>query len=168
MRRRRGISSESIRPRSFYSADPGSNTVIVDGRASEQIPRKPSDFLSPTVAAERSSLSGSAAGGSTRGAGSEQRPISPIEEEQVKYRRFSMLKFRHASDSQLSTKARLQARGDVPPLPERKHHFDLLNSPRADNHSSPRDYNNSSNRRLEWRSDEEVPYTTFRTDKNSP
>jgi hypothetical protein len=51
----------------------------------------------------------------------ENRSVSPpVQEETSKHRRFSMLKFRHASDSQLSTRARQQADASpVPPLPKR-------------------------------------------------
>ncbi|KAL3425024.1 sec7 domain-containing protein [Phlyctema vagabunda] len=97
------------------------NVAIPDGRASEQLPRKPStsDFLSPSAAQERLSMSESIAG---RDGGRESRPASPpVQEEHAKHRRFSMLKFRHASDSQLSTRARLQAQtqaqSEAPPLP---------------------------------------------------
>lgn len=44
------------------------------------------------------------------------RPVSPpIQEESSKHRRFSMLRFRNASDSQLAAKARLQAAAEKPP-----------------------------------------------------
>ncbi|KAJ2901313.1 hypothetical protein MKZ38_001980 [Zalerion maritima] len=44
-----------------------------------------------------------------------QPPSPPIQEETPKHRRFSMLRFRNASDSQLSTRAKQQAQAEKPP-----------------------------------------------------
>lgn len=41
----------------------------------------------------------------------------PMQEKMPKHRRFSILKFRHASDSQLSKTAREQREEQAPPLP---------------------------------------------------
>lgn len=54
------------------------------------------------------------------------RPESPpIQEETPKHRRFSMLRFRNASDSQLSTRLKQQQQQHLnenpPPMPERKY-----------------------------------------------
>jgi hypothetical protein len=50
------------------------------------------------------------------------RPESPpVQEETSKHRRFSMLRFRNASDSQLATKAKQHAAAEkVPPIPRRR------------------------------------------------
>ncbi|RFU24549.1 hypothetical protein B7463_g11789, partial [Scytalidium lignicola] len=121
--RRLGPASDvDLRRYSFYAADVASNPAIPEddiirsSRTSEQIPRKPSaaEFLSPASAAQLHHQEG----GHDDSAGqSPLRPISsPVHQEGTKYRRFSLLRFRHASDSQLSTRARLQAE-DIPPLP---------------------------------------------------
>jgi hypothetical protein len=50
--------------------------------------------------------------------GDNHRPESPpIQPATPRTARFSMLRWRHASDSQLSTKARIQAEQDIPPVP---------------------------------------------------
>jgi hypothetical protein len=105
--RRRGPSSDAeLRRHSFYSADSLSNPTVQvhDGRASEQIPRRPSaaEFLSPASALGGPSATRTSAGSPVEPA---DRSVSPpVQEENQKHRRFSMLKFRHASDSQLSTR----------------------------------------------------------------
>jgi hypothetical protein len=49
------------------------------------------------------------------------RPASPpVQEESSRHRRFSMLRFRNASDSQLAAKARLQAAAEIPPPTPRR------------------------------------------------
>ncbi len=106
MRRKGPASSAELRRHSFYSADSASNPAVptIDSRASEQIPRRPSaaDFLSPDSALDGSSTPGTII---EKGAESLHRTVSPpIQEESQKHRRFSMLKFRHASDSQLATR----------------------------------------------------------------
>jgi len=105
--RRRGPSSDvELRRHSFYSADSLNNPTIQvhDGRASEQIPRRPcaAEFLSPASALDVPSAAGTSAESAIE---SGERSVSPpVQEENHKHRRFSMLKFRHASDSQLSTR----------------------------------------------------------------
>lgn len=49
----------------------------------------------------------------------------PIQEENSKHRRFSVLRFRNASDSQLSLRAKQQAE-KPPPVPRRNYSFELL------------------------------------------
>lgn len=127
--RRRGQQSDvDIRRHSFLSPDSMGITIIVpDGRASEQIPRRPSaaEFLSPAGASEDGPDT-SRASAETSATTPLQRSISPpVQEESNKHRRFSMLKFRHASDSQLSTRARLQAQRNeaAPPMPHREYLF---------------------------------------------
>lgn len=44
-------------------------------------------------------------------------PTPPVQEHTPLTRRFSLMRFRHASDSQLSTRAKEQAQGDTPPVP---------------------------------------------------
>ncbi|KAE8442127.1 hypothetical protein EG329_003833 [Mollisiaceae sp. DMI_Dod_QoI] len=118
--RRKGLASDAeLRRHSFYAADSNSNSrVPIDSRASEQIPRRPSaaEFLSPSSAEDGPTPARLSAETVHEGL---QRSVSPpVQEETQKHRRFSMLKFRHASDSQLSTRARLQAQTEAaPPLP---------------------------------------------------
>jgi hypothetical protein len=126
--RRRGASSDAeLRRHSFYSAESTSNPTVLDPRASEQIPRRPSaaEFLSPP-----STVDGPSITRTTSFEGNTDRAASPpVQDESHKHRRFSMLKFRHASDSQLSMKARLQAqahRQNAPPIPQRESHLPLL------------------------------------------
>ncbi len=107
--RRRGApaSDAELRRHSFYTADASSNPAVHhDGRASEQIPRRPSaaEFLSPEVALDR--ISSSRQSAESAGESLHRTVSPPIQEENQKHRRFSMLKFRHASDSQLSTRGR--------------------------------------------------------------
>jgi hypothetical protein len=120
-------SDANIRRHSFLSPDALTvgDQPAIDGRASEQIPRRPSaaDFLTPTsttgppVPGRRSAESGR---------DRLERSISPIiQDETHKHRRFSMLRFRHASDPQLSARAKLHAANhttqpEAPPLPQRK------------------------------------------------
>ncbi|KAL2064085.1 hypothetical protein VTL71DRAFT_4579 [Oculimacula yallundae] len=123
--RRRGPSSNAeLRRHSFYSAESSSDlpVPIADSRASEQIPRQTpaAEFLSPEAAPNGPSSTGTPA---ESGMESMHRTVSPpIQEESQKHRRFSMLKFRHASESQLATRARQQARADAaadaPPIPQ--------------------------------------------------
>ena len=115
--RRRGPSSDvDMRRHSFVGTDASNDAIISESRSSEQIPRRPSaaDFLSPVTAAAESSKTTPATEG--------EKVVSPPvqQDEPSKNRHFSMLKFRHASDSQLSTRARLQAyAGTAPPVPQR-------------------------------------------------
>lgn len=106
--RRKGLASDAdMRRHSFYTPTSESNdqppVPSIDGRASEQIPRRPSatEFLSTTTGTDGPAPERTA----DEVEGEPQRSVSPpIQEETHKHRRFSMLKFRHASDSQLSTR----------------------------------------------------------------
>ncbi|RDL30232.1 Sec7 protein [Venustampulla echinocandica] len=123
--RRRGPSSDvDMRRHSLLLSPDANNQPVLGGRASEQIPRRPSpaEFLTPSAlspakadrsAARRSSMVAEV------GADPLMRSVSPpVQDETQKHRRFSMLKFRNASDSQLSSRARFHAaRADAPPLP---------------------------------------------------
>lgn len=135
--RRRGQPSDSdmdVRRHSFYTpSEPASLAVAdrVDGRTSEQLPRKPSmaDLLFPSNASTPAIVEPSA----TPVQPSlvlHQRPQSPpVQQDTPKLRRFSMLKFRHASESQLSTRARQQAEAlAAPPVPKRTSALDLLSA----------------------------------------
>lgn len=116
---RRGASSDAdIRRHSLYVGDPSassaSDTLAV--KDSNQLHRKTSasSLLSPSNASMPVIVEPSEE--------PENRSVSPpVQEESSKHRRFSMLKFRHASDSQLATKARHHADASpVPPVPKRK------------------------------------------------
>ncbi|KAH6668808.1 hypothetical protein B0J14DRAFT_150949 [Halenospora varia] len=120
--RRRGPTSDlDIRRHSFLSPEGINTPPVLDGRASEQIPRRPSaaEFLEPVRGDGTSESRLSAESGLDQ---LERSTSPPVQEETQKHRRFSMLKFRHASDSQLSTRARLQAAqasaGPPPPIPQ--------------------------------------------------
>ena len=108
--RRRGPASDAeLRRHSFYSAGDSASThsAILDGRASEQIPRRPSaaEFLSPNAALEGPAVPRTSAESGSASMVDLGRSVSPpVQEENHKHRRFSMLKFRHASDSQLSAR----------------------------------------------------------------
>ncbi|PBP17866.1 hypothetical protein BUE80_DR011379 [Diplocarpon rosae] len=124
LRRKGPTSSSDLRRHSFYPADSSSSIPVpaLNSRASEQIPRRPSaaELLPPDSGQDGASAAG-APDESARE--SLHRTVSPpIQEESQKHRRFSMLKFRHASDSQLATRARLQARAeaDAHPMPQRR------------------------------------------------
>jgi hypothetical protein len=118
LRVRRGPSDVDVRRHSSFAVDPTikSQEDVVDARASEQLDRKTSNssFLSPfnaslaVIEPPDNSL---------------HRSISPpVQDETPKHRRFSMLKFRHASDTQLSTRARQEAdAAAAPPVPGRKY-----------------------------------------------
>jgi hypothetical protein len=106
--RRRGPASDAeLRRHSFYPADSmTTHSAVRDGRASEQIPRRPSaaDFLSPESALEGPSTTRISAESGTEFTSLERSVSPPVQDENHKHRRFSMLKFRHASDSQLSAR----------------------------------------------------------------
>jgi len=127
--RRRGQSSDvDIRRHSFLSPEAMGNPTLLDGRASEQIPRRPSaaEFLSPATADGDGASAARTSAESSATTPLERSISPPVQEETHKHRRFSMLKFRHASDSQLSTRARLQAQHEkpaAPPMPHRKYHI---------------------------------------------
>jgi hypothetical protein len=115
--RRRGPASDADNRRhSFFAGDPtASDTLAV--RTSNQLHRKTSasSFLSPPSNASMPAINEPSEEPANRSVS------PPVQEESSKHRRFSMLKFRHASDSQLSTRARQQADASpVPPLPKRR------------------------------------------------
>ena len=86
-------------------------------RRSEQVSRSelPPDLLSLPNAANFHESAVSAPP-SSHGV-QEPPPSPPIQPASTKTRRFSMMKFRHASDSQLSTRAKEQAAEEIPPVP---------------------------------------------------
>lgn len=107
MRRQGAMSEVDINRRSlFMGGDSSLDVPIPAGRASEQLPRRPlpDDFAPGTLGTDTGTLDPSRTASydhlSTHDSASKQR-------------RFSMLKFRHASDSQLATRARLQARAEA-------------------------------------------------------
>ena len=116
LRRRGPASDASMRRHSLFAGDPSSPNDLLDVRISEQLQRKSSasSLLSPLN--ESTSVMKEQQHKPT------ERSVSPqVQEENSKHRRFSMLKFRHASDSQLSTRARQQAdAAAAPPVPGRK------------------------------------------------
>lgn len=135
LRRRAAASDAEMRRHSHYPTEsttlnPIFDFDLPDARASEQMSRRasPGDFPSSAepgnpTAAPLPMLNRPATDYPT----ALQRSGSPpIQEETSKHRRFSMLRLRHASDSQLSTRSRLQAQNnpiaeDAPPLPQRKY-----------------------------------------------
>lgn len=111
-----------MRRRSFYhteSTTSNQSNTFASSRPSEQLPRASSSIgLAPSsVTGQRSSTEGHplAEAEETLTLGRSASP--PVQEESIKHRRFSMLKFRHASESHLSKKAR--EHGFVPPVPPR-------------------------------------------------
>lgn len=130
--RRRGLSSDADMRRHSVAIDESATiqheaATIAQGRASEQIPRNVSNFLSPAMAATHPSPSSAPRSISSTprlSTSAVERPTSPLTQEQhSKHRRFSMMKFRNASDPQLSSRARLQAAQASeapPPLPKRE------------------------------------------------
>lgn len=112
------------RRHSAYFAVNPTNTTIREGRASEQIPRKVSSaqFLSPGMAVTMPVPP--VLNSSNPRLSPADRPNSPlIQEEHPKHRRFSMMRFRNASDPQLSSRAKIlaaQATEAPPPLPKRE------------------------------------------------
>jgi hypothetical protein len=120
LRRRGAPSDPDMRRHSFYAADSTSTPALPrrESRASEQIPR-PSGFLSPaTAAAGAPVITRTSADNLTR---VEEHAGSPVKGDSTntKFHRFSMIRSRHASDSHLSTRARLQAQTDAPAVPHR-------------------------------------------------
>ncbi|EKD12891.1 uncharacterized protein L3040_007048 [Drepanopeziza brunnea f. sp. 'multigermtubi'] len=148
LRRKGPASNAELRRHSLYALDSSSIPavpVIPDfhSRASEQTAGHP-------LAADRgfpsqdTVVNGASAAGTPAEAGYEslQRTVSPpIQDQTQKHRRFSMLKFRHASDSQLATRARLQARAEAeaPPLPKTmsQKHQNMLSSGPYNNPIAP-------------------------------
>lgn len=121
--RRRGLPSDSdLRRHSFYAADSSSAPALPhrDTRVSEQIPRPShAEFLSPsTTAAGAPVITRTSTDNMTR---VEEHAGSPVKEDHTntKFRRFSMIRSRHASDSHLSARARMHAQADAPVVPHR-------------------------------------------------
>jgi hypothetical protein len=115
--RRRGPASDvNMRRHSLFAGDPSSPNDMLDVRVSEQLQRKTS--ASSLISSPNESTSAM----KERLYKPAERPASPpVQDENPKHRRFSMLKFRHASDSQLSTRARQQAdAAAAPPIPGRE------------------------------------------------
>jgi hypothetical protein len=121
--RRRGQASETDlnRRHSLLFPSPSGAADTRAGRLSEQLPRRDagaSDSLELTPQSSAPAIAFS----STEKTVPEDRPVSPPVQDATpkQSRRFSMMKFRHASDSQLSTRARQQAEADAaPPMPRR-------------------------------------------------
>ncbi|OBT93870.1 hypothetical protein VE01_08490 [Pseudogymnoascus verrucosus] len=119
--RRRGQASETDlnRRHSLLFPSPTGAADTRAGRLSEQLPRRDagaSDSLELTPQSSAPAIAFS----STEKTVPEDRPVSPPVQDATpkQSRRFSMMKFRHASDSQLSTRARQQAEADAaPPMP---------------------------------------------------
>ncbi|OBT71964.1 hypothetical protein VF21_09142 [Pseudogymnoascus sp. 05NY08] len=121
--RRRGQASETDLNRRHSFLVPGPpGAGVADtraGRLSEQLPRRDagaSDSLELTPQSSAPAIAFS----SPEKTVPEDRPVSPpVQDASPKQtRRFSMMKFRHASDSQLSTRARQQAEANAaPPMP---------------------------------------------------
>lgn len=117
------------RRHSYFPPSEPMDSTILESRASEQIARKPSasnllssvDAPAPAPIPSKNEI-----------AVPKTRPMSPpIQDANAKTRRFSMLKFRHASDSQLSTRARQHQQqqeqlADAPPMPPPPRKFYLL------------------------------------------
>lgn len=146
--RRRGLSSDADMNRrhsEIFTANNATPTAV--GRNSEQIPRNESSaqFLSPFGVAIKSTPSPL----SSTAPRLAERPISPlIQEEHPKHRRFSMMKFRNASDPQLSSRAKLQATQAAeapPPLPKREYFNCFYQKLTADHDSSGDNQNCSDN-----------------------
>lgn len=129
--RRRGQASEADlnRRHSLLVPGPAAAAETRAGRLSEQLPRRDtraSDSLELTPQSSAPAIAFSAPGDTLP----EDRPASPPVQDATpkQSRRFSMMKFRHASDSQLSTRARQQAEADAaPPMPRRRFYLLQLN-----------------------------------------
>lgn len=131
--RRRGQTSEAdLNRRHSFFMTPEQSTKMeapkVSPRHSEQLPRT-ENLLDPQNDAPPASSP--AAQASTPAViissppeqkGVEERPVSPpVQPQSTMQKRFSMLKFRNASESQLAAKARAQASiTDAPPVPMRE------------------------------------------------
>lgn len=96
--------------------------AVPDKQQSQARPSAEIALPSPASAAEHYDTDDDAAASarSSRGNdhGGSRPPTPPIQEETSKHRRFSVLRFRNASDSQLSLRAKQQAE-QPPPLPRR-------------------------------------------------
>lgn len=87
------------------------------------------------------------------------RPDSPpIQEETNKHRRFSVLRFRNASDSQLSLRAKQQSE-KPPPIPRRTSSPSALRCMQfADITNSPRNHHHRPYQRVQWPPEEALPH----------
>lgn len=130
--RRRGQTSETNlnRRHSFFMTPEQSNKMDaskVSPRHSEQLPRTErlleiEDAVPPASSpAAQASTPAVVISSPPEQKEKEERPVSPpVQQQSIKQKRFSMLKFRNASDSQLAAKARAQAStADAPPVPTR-------------------------------------------------
>lgn len=128
LRRRAQPSDADLNRRRSLGVPDAQGTLAerIAGRNSEQLPRTDSSSGSLDLSIQSSAPPIADASGVEKPA--EERPASPpIQDENVKQRRFSMLKFRHASESQLSTRARQQAEAAAaPPMPRRKSNLPVL------------------------------------------
>lgn len=120
MRRQSGlVDSPPPEPRLSESTTASTDTATADNTDDDGEPRRGSVAASLPQIREPSLEQSRSAGQPGRGSDSLSRPATPpIQEESTKHRRFSLLKFRNASDSQLSVRARQQAEAP-PPLPRR-------------------------------------------------
>lgn len=127
--RRRGQASETDLNRRHSLLVPGPpGAAAADsraGRLSEQLPRRDgsaSDSLDLTPQSSAPAIAFT----TPEDILPEDRPASPPVQDAMpkQSHRFSLMKFRHASDSQLSTRARQQAEADAaPPMPRRRFHL---------------------------------------------
>lgn len=131
--RRRGQASEADlnRRHSFFMTPEQPNKMEapkVSPRHSEQLPRTEKLLESENHAPPASSPAAQASTPAVVISSpldqkeTDERPVSPpVQQQSIKQKRFSMLKFRNASDSQLAAKARAQAStADAPPVPTRE------------------------------------------------
>lgn len=142
LRRRGSPSDPDSRRHTFYAADSRSAPALPhrENRVSEQIPRPShAEFLSPSSAATAGSapvITRTSADNMTR---VEEHAGSPVKEDHTntnrdtntntKFRRFSMIRSRHASDPHLSSRARMHAQADAPAVPHRVCPYSLLPIP---------------------------------------
>ncbi len=118
------------------SGSPTTLSAKHSSRNSEQLPRRDlSEFQDQTPAASTPAVvvsSPSEQNISAPEQPEQERPVSPpVQTQSIKQKRFSMLKFRNASDSQLALKARSQAgavgaAADAPPVPKSESCFLLF------------------------------------------
>lgn len=130
--RRRGQGSESNldRRHSFFIPDQVAKMEApkVSPRHSDQLPRREglAEFLGDSPSDSSPAVQGSSPAvvitSPSEQKVPEERPSSPpVQTQSTRQKRFSMLKFRNASDSQLAAKARAQAgTADAPPVPKRE------------------------------------------------
>lgn len=121
LKRRRGQASDADLNRRHSTWTPQSSPAMAPSakpRHSEQLPRRNGlpEFFSQAPSASTPAVVVS----SPEPSQEDERPVSPpVQESNLKQKRFSMLRFRNASDSQLSMKAKRQAGTPPasPPLP---------------------------------------------------